>query len=124
MISANIQSIRDSSDINCDGFLAKPIDLERLLELLEQKLQLDWQITAADPSNALGESADLITPSQERLIELLELINFGRMKDLLQQIDLLEKADSQYISFARNVRQLAENCQQDRLEQLIKNSME
>lgn len=35
MISANIHSIINSSNIKCDGFIAKPVDLERLVELLE-----------------------------------------------------------------------------------------
>ena len=46
------------------------------------------------------------------------------MKDLLQQVEILEEADCQYISFAENIRQLAENCQQDKLEELIKASLE
>ncbi len=35
MISANIHSIINSSNIKCDSFIAKPVDLERLVELLE-----------------------------------------------------------------------------------------
>ena len=125
IISANVQSIRDPSLIQCDGFLAKPVDLDRLLELLDQHLELDWQLAANETqSHNTSEFTSIITPSQEKLIDLLELVNFGNMKDLLRQIDLLESADSQYISFANNVRNLAENCQQKQLEELIKNSIE
>ena len=42
------------------------------------------------------------------------------MTELLAQIDLIEKADSQYIAFARKIRAFAENCQQEKLEQSIK----
>ncbi len=127
MISANIQSIRDSSDIKCDGFLAKPLDLDKLLELLEQHLQFDWQISPTIPqanSSIATELNDFITPSPEKLRALLELVNFGNMKDLLQQVELLIETDSQYISFADNIRQLAENCQQDKLEQFLTTSIE
>ncbi len=123
MISANVRSIRDSSNIKCDGFLAKPVDLGKLLDLLEQNLQLNWQPQAEYQSNAT-ELKDFILPSQEKLINLLELINFGNMKDLLEQVDLLETANAQYISFAQNIRQLAENCQEEQLEELLKSSIE
>ena len=125
IVSANIQSIRNSSNINCDGFLAKPVNLDRLLDLLEQKLQLDWEIAPIKPnSQTKVELSDVVSPSQEKLMDLLELVNFGRMTELLEQMDFLEQADSQYTDFARQIRQLAENCQQDKLEQLIKDSIE
>ncbi len=130
MISANIQSIRDSSDISdikYDGFLAKPLDLGKLLELLEQHLELDWQISPTitqSNSGTANEFKDFITPSPEKLRALLELVNFGNMKDLVQQVELLIETDSQYISFAENIRRLAENCQQDKLEQFLTTSIE
>ena len=37
-ISANSQSILKSSEINCHGFLSKPVNLQQLLELLESNL--------------------------------------------------------------------------------------
>ena len=124
IVSANIQSIQDSSNISCDGFLAKPVNLDRLLALLEQKLQLNWKIDSLDADTQTQvESSDFIFPSPEKLTDLLELVNFGRMTELLEQMDFLERADSQYTDFAREIRQLAENCQQDKLEQLIKNSL-
>ena len=120
IISANIQSIRDSSDINCDGFLAKPVNLDRLLDLLEQKLQLDWQISAIANSQTETELDNLIFPARDELTYLLELASFGRMRELLAQIDFIEQADSQYIAFTQKIRAFAENCQQEKLEQSIK----
>ena len=114
MISANIQSIIDSSDIKCDGFLAKPVDLDRLLELLSTHLQLNWETKS--PPIAEAQS---IAPEANKLIELLELVNFGDMETLLDQINLLENRDSQYISFAKKIRHLADSCQQDELENFL-----
>ncbi len=122
MISANIHSIIDSSDIKCDGFLAKPVDLERLLELLEQHLQLDWQIL--DDKSKLDivtKDLELIVPPEETLIELLELVTCGKIKGLSHQINLLEKEGSKYISFAQQIRFLSNNYQLDKLEELIEN---
>ena len=117
MVSANIQSIRDSSDINCDAFLAKPVNLEQLWSLLDQYLQPDWQTIENEPKS--DDITEFITPEQTELINLLELVDFGNMAGLLQQIDLLESTDSQYIPLVREIRQLALNCQQEKLEKLL-----
>ena len=73
------------------------LDLDKLLELLEQHLELDWQIsptTSQSNSSTATEFNDFITPSPEKLRALLELVNFGKMKELLQQVDLLTETDS------------------------------
>ena len=120
MISASIQSIRDSSALNCDGFLAKPIDLNELLELLEQHLHLEWQASDRESrSEIVTEDIDLVVPPEETLKKLLELASLGQMKSLKQQIDLLVEIDSQYIFFANQVRQLVDNYEQNKLIELI-----
>ncbi|MEM7595941.1 MAG: ATP-binding protein, partial [Cyanobacteria bacterium P01_A01_bin.83] len=116
MISANTKSIIDSSDIKCDGFLAKPLDFDKLQELLEQHLQLEWQPMKSE----LNAANSIILPELDELNKLLELVNSGNMDDLLAQIDLLTASNSQYLDFTQHVRQLADSCQQDRLEQLFK----
>jgi len=120
MISANTQLIIDSANIQCEGFLAKPIDLEQLLEQLEKHLQLDWQIVATE----LEPLSSFPTPEQNELIPLLELVDFGNMDALLELVDAIEAEDERYIPFVREVRQLAENCQQDKLGQLLKSSID
>ena len=123
MISANIQSIIDSSQIECEGFLDKPVDFDKLLELLNQHLKLDWQYPSESESE-LDIANALVYPELNQLNQLLELASCGDMEGLLNQIDLLETTDSQYISFAQQVRQLADNCQQDKLERLFRKSIE
>ena len=118
-ISANIHSILDSSNLQCEGFLAKPIVLEQLFNLLNQHLPLKWQTIDLEPETL----SNFITPEKEELIRLLELVDFGDMDSLLAQTNLL-KLDDRYVSFVMQVRRLAENCQQDKLEQLLKTSID
>ena len=120
MISANIQSIIDSSDIKCDGFLPKPVDLDRLLELLTTHLQLNWEIEIPETT----PEAPSIAPDAGELMNLLELVNFGDMETLLLQINSLENRNSQYISFANKIRQLADSCQQAELEEFLQTCLE
>ena len=120
VISANTSSIIDSSDINCDGFLAKPVDLELLEEILEEHLQLDWQAERQrlEVSNE-RELTNLLYPVEEKLLELLELVNYGNMDAILKQINLLEKEDLELTSFSQKVRQLATSCQQEKLKHFL-----
>ncbi len=119
LISANVQSIPNPSEIDCDAFLAKPVDLEKLLKLLESHLQLDWQF---DNDTAENESlSTLIAPSQKELIKLLKLVELGDLEALEEQLSSLAALDSQYIPFTQELQQLAANCQQLQLEIIIKN---
>jgi len=119
MVSANSQLICDPSGIKCDSFLVKPVDLERLLELLEKHLSLEWQTLSEEPKPQIA--IDFVVPAHAKLAELLELSHLGLMKRIEQQMNLLEEIDSQYIYFANQVRQFTENCQQDSLEKWLKN---
>ena len=116
LVSANLQSIMDSSDIQCDGFLAKPIVLQELIEILDKHL-------ATKQPKSCSNSEILITPEQSELIELLELVNFGDMENLLQQASFLADQNTEYSSFIEQIRQLAANCQQDELEQLLERAL-
>ena len=120
LISANLQSIMDSSDIKCNGFLAKPIILEQLAELLEQHLQLDLDRQLPSP---LASATIPISPSQLELIDLLKLVSFGNMEALLKQASFLADRNAEYLPFIEKIRQLAVNCQQDELEQLLQNTL-
>lgn len=121
MISANSQLILKPSEIDCDGFLSKPVDLEQLLGLLESHLQLDWQLV----ENAEIENLPvLVTPPQEKLIQLLELAKFGDIEAINEQINSLEITNFQYTPFVQKVRQLVVSCQQEQLEVLLKSWIE
>ncbi|MEM6613155.1 MAG: PAS domain S-box protein, partial [Cyanobacteria bacterium P01_C01_bin.72] len=115
LVSANIHLIANSSDIQCDGFLAKPIDLQRLSTLLDTHLQLDWQMTTPN----LVSKPQLIIPRADELLHLFELVNFGDMEGLLAAVDLLEQHNSHYLAFAQKISQMANSCQQQNLEQLL-----
>ena len=120
MISANAQSIIDSSDIQCDGFLAKPLNLTNLIEALSKLLQLEWQI---QESELIETNEELVLPELEQLNQLFELASCGNMDALLEQIDLLEASNCQYSEFMNQIRQLANSCQQDYLEQILQTSI-
>ena len=117
-ISANGQSILESSNVNCHAFLAKPVDLAQLLELLDNYLELDWQ---TEDFALKADLSTLVTPSQQELNELLKLADIGDLDALELQINSLELLNPQYQAFGQKVRQFTNNFQQQKLESFIRN---
>ncbi len=118
---ANSQSIISPEKLNCNAFIPKPVDLEHLLKLLETHLQLEW-ITSENISENIdskNNKSTLIVPSQNQLIQLLKLVELGDVEAIEKQIKLLEESDSQYISFAQQVRQYTFNFQLCKLDRFI-----
>ena len=114
MISANSQTILQPNEVDCNEFLSKPIDLEKLLDLLENYLQLDWQPRVSDIANNVSSNLDV--PSQSEILHLLKLVDLGDLQAVEKQIDSLVELETKYTSFAREIKQLAGNFQQHQLE--------
>ncbi|NER30323.1 MAG: response regulator [Symploca sp. SIO1C4] len=121
----------------CDVFLAKPLDFDQLLELLEIHLDLEWiyqenltitSLNQAEVSEQRTEkdnfhSDQLVIPSPEKLNPLLEMAMQGDLRAILEEVANWGEIDAQFIPFAQQLRQLAESCQITRLQQLIEQHM-
>ncbi len=75
MISAHTESIINSEILDCNAFISKPIDLKHLLELLETHLQLEWKTSQTIASK--NDKSTFSIPPQNKLTELLQLVNLG-----------------------------------------------
>ncbi len=113
-VSANSQFAEQlqTSKLKFEDFLSKPIDFSQLLKSLQTHLQLQWLFPE---SSTESDSASLVAPPQEKLLELWELAQLGDLGELSKQINSLEKLDSQYLPFVNKVSKLVETCQQNQL---------
>ncbi|ELS02479.1 signal transduction histidine kinase [Xenococcus sp. PCC 7305] len=118
MISADSQLISNSAKIGCHGFLSKPIDLEQLQKLLASYLPLAEQL--CESSKNQDNLASPMTPSQQELMNLLELADIGDIEAIEEQINSLEFLDEQLSSFGQEVRKLAMSFKQHQLENFLK----
>ena len=117
-VSANSEFILGTSKVSCDDFLPKPVDLDRLLKVLETHLQLDWQ--KCEPVGNLKKPNTIIVPDRQSLVELLESARLGDLKTMESLIDALEKESVEYLPFIQEVRQLTDSLQLDRLETFVR----
>ncbi|KYF69618.1 hybrid sensor histidine kinase/response regulator [Sorangium cellulosum] len=105
-----------SAAAGCDGFLAKPIALGALLELLERRLTLTWIRAAPASARGVNDGADgealprepVVPPPADELARLAELVDRGRIQDVVQRLAALEVEDPRLAPWLREVRGLAE----------------
>ena len=125
-----------SYQAGCNSFLPKPICFEKLLEILEVHLELEWIYEQDSPQIPLIEetvggnidedsaSSSVVTPPDEELNLLLELAKQGNIARILERTVLLEELNAQYLPFAKILRQLAESFQERKIREFIEESIE
>ncbi len=113
VISLNGEADFETEAIDCNVFLAKPLDLEKLLELLKTNLQLDWIVPEATAFS--DRLSTFVTPPESELVELLKLVRSGNIEAIESKIKFLEEEDSQYNLFIREAQQITAKFQLDKL---------
>ena len=101
-----------TSQLQFEDFLSKPVDFDQLLQSLQTHLRLQWLF----PESAKeSDSVSLVAPPQKTLSKLWDLAKMGDMGELEEQINSLEQLDAQYLPFLHKVRKLVESFNQNQL---------
>jgi len=105
-----------SLQAGCDDFLTKPIQLEKLLEVLQIYLKLEWIYEEEQEQPALDTKPHPVPASDVSLPEdqvktLIEFASKGRVKKLLQYLPEVEDSNQQYQPFIEEIRQLVKKFQ-------------
>lgn len=119
-----------SIDAGANAFLAKPIDAQTLIQLLEKYLQLEWiydikadRIPEKVAPNLI-DSVRIIFPANEVLQQLLNRVQDGDIEEILAIAQQLRDEDEKLRPFAEQLIELASNFQVKRLETLIEQSID
>ncbi|MEO0013807.1 MAG: hypothetical protein RLZZ535_2196, partial [Cyanobacteriota bacterium] len=114
--SANVFESDRTKSLNAgaNDFLPKPIQAQSLLQKLQQHLNLEWiyeqqpELSPKPEESVLNaEVAEIVVPSAEDIARLYDLSRKGLINDLLQEIQRLETANTKFLPFGENIRQLA-----------------
>jgi signal transduction histidine kinase/CheY-like chemotaxis protein len=116
-----------SLDAGANDFLPKPVQAHSLLEALEKLLKLEWiyeqkQAEGNGEVNNTGNS--IVPPSAQDLAVLLDLSRKGLVKNLLQEIENLERQDRNLLPFTQKIRQLVKGFQMRQLRSFIEQYQE
>ena len=100
-----------------DAFLLKPVDLDRLLSMLQELCSLEWEYESAveEEKGSSPPPSETIAPPQDIVQELYEIAQMGIMDRIGAQADKLERRDSRYAAFARQIQQFAESFEDEKL---------
>ncbi|NES69828.1 MAG: response regulator, partial [Okeania sp. SIO2D1] len=115
---------QEAIDKGADVFLPKPIQTDRLLEILQQCLDLEWvyeQKTAASAQvTKVRTSEKIVSPAMEVLEELLTLVEDGDIQGVVEAAEELLASDVTFTAFAQEILQLANSFQLKQLKTFLK----
>lgn len=105
------------------AFLAKPIDVDYLLQLISQYLQLTWKYEEVKklPNFTENQASNLeiIAPSSEDLRILLELSQKGMFLRFTQHLELISQKSDRYQPFIQKLTQMAMEFEGELIESTI-----
>ena len=111
-------------EVGSNAFLAKPLSIPELLDLLRIHLSLDWiyadatgQIPAGEMLPKLAETGRI--PTLDTLQKLFHLSQQGRIPKLMDELDRLLQSDSDYHSFVQPLLVLGKQYRLEELESKI-----
>lgn len=121
---------KHSIQVGADSFLAKPVQVDDLMQLLQLHLKVEWiyakasdinrhsfSATSKDPNLNLAKlKENIVSPPFEVLQHLTELARRGNLRELTKQADLLEV---EFSDFAQQIRQMAKSYQEQELFKFI-----
>jgi signal transduction histidine kinase/ligand-binding sensor domain-containing protein/FixJ family two-component response regulator len=115
-VSASVLDVDEEKSrvAGCDAFLHKPVKMEKLLDLLETHLKLNWLRT--EPKEQ-GETVavPLIPLPQEELAMLYKLAQSGRILDIQAHADHLARLNEAYLPFCDRLQELAKGFEVEQI---------
>ena len=110
-----------------DAFLFKPVNIKRLLSLLQEHLDLKWEYEESMPEtgekHAESPESDMAVPPPEELQSLYEIANTGLMERVVEHAEAIERSDSRYTDFVHQVKQLARDFEDEKLVNFLKRKL-
>ncbi|MGF1981024.1 MAG: ATP-binding protein [Nostoc sp. CmiSLP01] len=114
-----------SLDAGANEFLAKPIEAESLLHVMQRYLQLEWiynHTTEYIPTKANSNQVKpetLTAPAIAILQHLNQLVEMGNLDEIIETAEQLAQEDPQLIPFTQKITEFAENCELNTLTTFI-----
>ncbi|MEG4210738.1 ATP-binding protein [Microcoleus sp. S13_B4] len=116
-----------SLDAGANDFLAKPVEISELFNLLATHLELKWkyEITASNesgssiPTTALENPEGSIIPSPVELKTLLEMAQKGNLKRLRSHTEQIAGSNPGYADFTSQIIRLAKQFKAEEIEELL-----
>ncbi len=117
-----------SLDAGADEFIPKPLQAEKLLEMLRSHMQLTWVYEAREPLKKIVSaptvtvsSEEIVPPSADILMQLYELAKKGDLDEIVEAATQLKQTQPESIPFAQKLIELSDSFQVKQIQNFIKN---
>jgi CheY-like chemotaxis protein len=117
---ASERNARTNIDAGADVFLAKPLDLDRLLHSVAELLGMPTQPVASPSCEAVQP---MVVPPRDEMFVLHRYALLGSMRDINRHADRLVTLHEKYEPFAARLRQLAMTYESQALLSLIEHHL-
>ena len=126
-ISASVRDMdqEQSRIVGCDAFVSKPLDTQKLLDVLATLLPITWQYKDAPvAAAAVAADTEIVPPPRPDLEALHELAVLGKVFEIQAHAERLEAQDARYRPFARKIWALAQAFEDQQIAALVKTYLE
>ncbi|HVX76816.1 MAG TPA: ATP-binding protein [Bradyrhizobium sp.] len=96
-----------------DGYLMKPIDIPRLLELIRQLLRIEWQYESRPTAVPQWRPETGSRPSMRDIEELLDLGHMGYIRAIQVKLDEIGNENPEHAGFVSQMRTLIDRFDLD-----------
>ncbi len=113
-----------SIEAGCDDFLPKPVEIEKLLIVIQKYLKIDWvyEEQAVDQQSENSESsanASLIVPPSFELNGIYAAAKIGDISVIESEVKRLRQIDPKYTPFVNHLLELAEAFEDEKILNLV-----
>ncbi|MEB3884205.1 MASE1 domain-containing protein [Lyngbya sp. CCY1209] len=118
-----------SLEAGCDDFIPKPIEFDRLLEILQKYLNLEWIYETYRPSRTDDNtpedvaSDEWVLPPAEALMVICEAAKIGDIEQIEREVQRIKISDQRYVPFCDRVSELALNFEDHEIVNLIESHL-
>ncbi len=118
--SAFEETRQKSREAGFDDFVAKPVTLERLVEILDTYLAIEWMYKPDEPPpQAETASQPFVLPPKGELEMLFEAAKIGNILEIHSQLDWLKELDPAFAPFTQKMKALAQNFEMNQMYDLL-----
>jgi hypothetical protein len=97
-----------------DGYLMKPIDIPRLLELVRRLLKIEWQYADGQATAATWDPSRGLQPPANHVDELVTLGQLGYIRAIQVKLDEIGADHPEHSDFVSEMRTLVDRFDLDR----------